>query len=157
MRKAHREVKDINEQLQILEKCDICRVGLSDGLQPYIVPMNFGYEMDNGRLTLYFHCALAGRKLEIIAGNPLACFEMDCSHQLRTGELACEYSMNFESIIGSGTIAIVSDPALRLHGLNCLMKHYSGRDNWTFDARALALTHVLRLQADEFTAKRLAK
>jgi len=157
MRKAQREVRDLTEIVQILDRCDICRLGLADGDRPYIVPMNFGYHLFDNQLTLYFHCALAGRKLEIINQNSLACFEMDCSHQLQTGQLACEYSMNYESIIGSGTIEIINDSAERLFGLNCLMHHYSGRADWSFEERALSLTNVLRLQADEFVAKRLVK
>jgi uncharacterized protein len=157
MRKAQREVKDPAAILEILENCDVCRLGLADGAQPYVLPLNFGYEMAEGRLTLYFHCAREGRKLDIICRNNRACFEMDCSHQLKTGEKACEYSMNYQSIIGSGFVEVVTDEHERLAGLNCLMKHYSGRDNWSFDARPLSLALVLRLRADEFAAKRLAK
>ena len=157
MRKAQREIKDLHKIRQILDKCDVCRVGLADGQLPYIVPMNYGYTLEDRNLTLYFHCALTGRKLEIISRNNLACFEMDCSHQLKTGLQACDYSMNYDSVIGSGTIGIVSDPAERVLGLNCLMHHYSDRNDWSFDERALALATVLRLQAGEFAAKRLAK
>ena len=82
---------------------------------------------------------------------------MDCSHQLLTGELACQYTMNFESIIGSGLIEIVSDPDERITGLNALMQHYSGRGDWSFDPKALAKTTVLRLKAVEFCGKRLRK
>ncbi len=157
MRQAKREITEISEIVAILDRCDTCRLGLADDGQPYIVPMNFGYEMSGERLTLYFHCATAGRKLEIIGRNPRACFEMDCSHQLRTGEQACQYSMNFESIIGSGRIEIVPDAQGRENGLNSLMNQYSGRANWSFDPAALAKTVVLRLTADEYCGKRLNK
>jgi len=41
-----------------------------EGKIPYIVPMNFGYEMADGALSLYFHCANEGRKINIIKKNP---------------------------------------------------------------------------------------
>jgi nitroimidazol reductase NimA-like FMN-containing flavoprotein (pyridoxamine 5'-phosphate oxidase superfamily) len=157
MRKSLREIRDPNDLYRILEACDTCRLGLSDDGQPYVVPLNYGYVLEDGHLTLYFHCAVAGRKLEIISRNNRACFEVDCSHQMQTGEAACQYSMNFESIIGSGLVEVVTDPAERLQGLNHLMRHYSGRADWTFDPSALAKTTVLRLLAVEYCGKRLQK
>lgn len=157
MRQAEREIKNTDELEDILQKCDTCRLALSDDGQPYIVPLNFGYQLNDGQLTLYFHCAAAGRKLDIISRNSRACFEMDCSHQLLTGELACQYTMNFESIIGSGPVETVSDPGEKTAGLNALMRHYSGRADWSFDPHALAKTTVLQLKAVEFRGKRLNK
>jgi nitroimidazol reductase NimA-like FMN-containing flavoprotein (pyridoxamine 5'-phosphate oxidase superfamily) len=157
MRKALREIRDPNDLHRILETCDTCRLGLSDDGQPYIIPLNYGYVLKDGQLTLYFHCAVAGRKLEIINRNDRACFEVDCSHQLQTGETACQFSMHFESIIGSGRVEVITDPAERLQGLNHLMQHYSDRADWSFDPQALAKTTVLRLRAAEFCGKRLQK
>lgn len=157
MRQAEREIKNLIEIEDILQKCDVCHLALSDDGQPYIVPLNFGYQLTAGQLTLFFHCAAAGRKLEIIGRNSRACFEMDCSHQLLTGELACQYSMNYQSIIGSGQIETISDPDQRLAGLNALMRQYSGRADWSFDPKALAKTTILRLKAVEYCGKRLHK
>ncbi len=140
-----------------MSSCEVCHLGLADGDQPYVVPMNFGHEWSGNRLILYFHCAVAGRKLDIIRRNNRACFQMDRLHQLVPGDQACRYSMNYESLIGSGRIEILADPNERIHGLQVLMRHYSGRDDWAYDRQALAITQVLRLQADEFCGKRLMK
>jgi nitroimidazol reductase NimA-like FMN-containing flavoprotein (pyridoxamine 5'-phosphate oxidase superfamily) len=159
MRKANREITDRGELAAVLEKCDVCRLGLlPDGiLYPYIVPMNFGYEFDGDALTLYFHCAREGRKLDIIAQNPNACFEMDCSHELKPGDAPCDYSMNFESIIGSGRISVCTEPEERLHGLTQIMRKYSMEKAFHFSEKALELTVVLKLVVTEFTGKRLEK
>ncbi|MDR3305432.1 MAG: pyridoxamine 5'-phosphate oxidase family protein [Clostridiales Family XIII bacterium] len=157
MRKANREIKNQDEIVSILEKCDVCRLGLArDGI-PYIVPMSFGYEWAGGRLILYFHCAKEGKKLDIMRENANACFEMDCSHELKPGEAACDYSMNFESIIGSGRIAELAGREERIHGLTCLMKKYSAAPKFVFSESALALTAVLRLEVSEYAGKRLMK
>ena len=78
MTRKEREVTDMNEIIKILDKCKILRLGLVDGDEPYIVPMNYGYTMEDGELTLYLHCAPVGRKLDIIRVNPKVFFEMDC-------------------------------------------------------------------------------
>jgi nitroimidazol reductase NimA-like FMN-containing flavoprotein (pyridoxamine 5'-phosphate oxidase superfamily) len=159
MRKANREITDCGELAAVLEKCDVCRLGLlPDGVPcPYIVPMNFGYEFDGDDLTLYFHCAKEGRKLDIIAQNPNVGFEMDCSHELKPGSAPCDYSMNFESIIGNGRISVCTERKERLHGLTQIMRKYSPEKEFHFSEKALELTVVLKLTVTEFTGKRLKK
>ena len=50
MRRADREITDIVEIGEILAACDVCRIGFG-GEIPYIVPMNFGWEERDSRLT----------------------------------------------------------------------------------------------------------
>ncbi|MDD2533563.1 MAG: pyridoxamine 5'-phosphate oxidase family protein [Eubacteriales bacterium] len=157
MRKSNREITDRAELRAILDACDVCRVAFSDQGQPYIVPMNFGFRWVESELTLFFHCALEGRKLNIIHENNRVCFEMDHRHELVVGERACDYSMKYESLIGNGVIDLITDPDEKIDGLTVLMHQYSSRTDWTFDEKVLARTHVLRIRVSDFTAKRLSK
>ncbi len=157
MRQSRRAIAEAGEIIRILERSDVCHLGLADGSQPYVVPLNYGYQLDRGNLTLYFHCAAEGRKLDIILQNNQACFQMDCDHELRRADQACGYSMNYASIIGSGLIEIVTDPDERALGLQLLMQHYSGSADWSFAPANLAKTTVLRLRAREFSGKALRK
>jgi len=159
MRKANREIKYRDGLAAVIETCDACRIGLIDRAsdEVYIVPLNFGYDFaDDGRLTLWFHCAREGRKLDIIGEGVKAGFEMDCNHVITAGETACKFSMKYESIIGTGFIAPVADTSARMHGLERLMAHYGGA-GLPFSEEALALTTVLRLDVETFTGKRLNK
>ena len=156
MRKINRLVSDKNELIEIMGRCDVCRIGFFDGEFPYIVPMNFGFDYSDG-LTLYFHCAPEGRKLDIIRENNKVCFEMDCSHQLKTGELACQYSMNYECIIGEGEIFIVEDKEEKINGLHLLMKQYGRTADLHYDDKVLSRTVVLKINATDFTGKKLNK
>lgn len=157
MRKQNRQINDRDDLVTILNRCDVCRLGFSDHGRPYIVPMNFGFTWDNDSLTLYFHCANEGRKLEIIRENNQVCFEMDYKHELVTGENACDYSMKYESIIGNGLIEILTVPDEKVIGLDILMRHYSDRQDWTYDERVVARTTILCVKVTEFTGKRLNK
>jgi nitroimidazol reductase NimA-like FMN-containing flavoprotein (pyridoxamine 5'-phosphate oxidase superfamily) len=162
MRLTKREVKSIEEIRAVIDSCDVCRIGLADDGVPYIVPMNFGYEFggeespESERLTLWFHCATEGRKLDLIAGGCNAGFEMDTRHELISAENACDYSMNYASLIGSGRISKVTDDDEKLHGLKVLMSHYGGEGR-PFNESVIARTCVLRLDAAEFACKRLKK
>ncbi|GBU25577.1 hypothetical protein R83H12_02227 [Fibrobacteria bacterium R8-3-H12] len=42
MRRKDKEIIGINEKLEIIAKCKICRLGLSENNYPYIVPLNYG-------------------------------------------------------------------------------------------------------------------
>ena len=65
MRKANREVKDRNEIIEIMKRCDVCRLVFNNGDYPYIVPLNFGLDADEEKVIIYFHSALE-RTLELI-------------------------------------------------------------------------------------------
>ena len=81
MRRKDREIKDFNEIIEIIKKCDVCRIVLNDKDFPYIVPLNFGLEVQGEQVFLYFHAAKEGKKLDLIAKDNRATFEMDCDHQ----------------------------------------------------------------------------
>ena len=72
MRRRDREITDREKMLEIVAECDCCRLGLVDNGEAYIVPMNFGFEDAGSALTLYFHCAAEGRKLDLNGLQPCA-------------------------------------------------------------------------------------
>jgi|SRR5665647_961142 len=160
MRRKDREVTSIDEIVQIIDKCDVCRVAFSVNDTPYIVPMNFGYQCSDGGLVLYFHCASEGKKLDIINKNANVCFEMDCSHKLVTGNLACDYTMGYESIIGNGHICYITDQVEKLNALNFIMRKYSNNNEiknngFKYNDKHVKNVTCLKLMAMEFSGKRL--
>ncbi len=154
MRKINRAVTGKDEISQIIEKCNVCRIGLFDGEYPYIVPMNFGFSDEDG-LIFYFHCASEGRKLDILRSNPKVCFELDCAHQLIVGEKPCDYTMHYESIMGEGEISVVADKSERILGMNLIMQHYGKVDELHYNEEIFCRTAILKLTASSVIGKRL--
>ena len=76
-RRHDREVTNTKDILDIIDACEVMRLGLADGLYPYIVPVNFAYQYKDGELFLYLHGASAGRKYELLRKNKCCTFEMD--------------------------------------------------------------------------------
>jgi hypothetical protein len=70
MRRSDREITDIVEIESILNEAHVCRIGLSVGVEPYIVPLCFGYIGG----TIYLHSAMFGKKIAILKKNPRCCF-----------------------------------------------------------------------------------
>ncbi|MDR1222468.1 MAG: pyridoxamine 5'-phosphate oxidase family protein [Tannerella sp.] len=155
MRRKDKEIADIGGKLEIIDKNRVCRLALSDDNRPYIVPLNYGYSFENGDLTLYFHSAREGRKLEIIKRNNRACFEIDCEGVLVEGETPCSYSCVFESIIGTGRIILLNTATEKEDGLNRLMKHQTGKNvTHHFDENVMERVVVYKMVVEEFTGKR---
>lgn len=157
MRRSDREIADKAEVIKILEKCDVCRIALSDNNIPYIVPMNYGYEYTDSKLVLYFHGAKEGKKHDIIAQNPFACFEIDCSHKLIEADDACNYTMEYESVIGNGKIYLCTEKYEKLRALKQLMKQYAKDKSFSFPDHVIESVTVFRLEVSAFTGKRLKK
>ena len=74
MRLNKREIKDPDMLRDIIESCDIVRLGLRDRDGMFIVPVNYGYDIETDgtglKLTLYIHGAREGRKAEAFAADP---------------------------------------------------------------------------------------
>jgi nitroimidazol reductase NimA-like FMN-containing flavoprotein (pyridoxamine 5'-phosphate oxidase superfamily) len=154
MRRKDKEIADIDGKLKIIDKNRICRLALSNNNQPYIVPLNYGYSFENDALTLYFHSACEGKKLEIIKKNNRACFEIDGGGILVEGEKPCSYSYVFESIVGTGRIILLNTAAEKEDGLNRLMKHQTGKNEpYHFDEKAMERVVVYKMVVEEFTGK----
>ena len=129
MIRKDREITDLNEQLAIIDACDVCRIALNDPETgfPYVVPLNFGVDVQNGQVTLYFHSARRGTKLDLIAQDNRATFEMDCDHQFIFYDERMSCTMGYRSVIGHGLIEILPDEE-RTHGLDILMRHYHAEE-----------------------------
>lgn len=87
MRRNDREIKDRKDIDGIIRRCLVCHLATCDNGQPYVVPLNFGYD---GRF-LYFHAAPEGRKIDIINKNNRVGFEFDILHEIVTAQQACDW------------------------------------------------------------------
>lgn len=152
MRRKDREISKINELLDIMGECRVCRIATQDEEGLYIVPLNFGYQYDSGHLVLYFHSAKEGRKVNAFQKSPQAAFEMDCGHRLVEGKAACEYGYAYKSIIGNGRISLVEDTGEKKQALSLLMKQQTGKE-FAFDDAAAESVFVFRLDVQSFTGK----
>ena len=155
MRRKEREITDLNEKLAVLKKCKVCRLGLSLHDEPYIIPLNFGYSFADNALTLYFHSAAEGKKIDVLRANPRACFEIDTDHELVESDIACGYSFRYASLIGSGRVTFITGTEEKCGALNVLMQHQTGTDRtFTFSDAEIERVLVYKLTVSEFTGKR---
>ena len=150
--RREREVTDMNEIIRILDKCRIVHLGLVDGDEPYVVPLNYGYTMDDGKLTIYVHGAKTGYKLDLMRANPKVFFEMDCDVIPFEGKSACQYGTSYASVMGRGLAHIVEDVEEKKKALSILMKTQTGKD-FEFTDKLVSVVCVMRIDVLDYSAK----
>lgn len=155
MRRSDREIKEMDEIIDVIKKCDVCRLAFNDGDYPYIVPLNFGMRIEDEKIVLYFHGAKEGKKYELMKKDSRAAFEMDCGHRLALEQETGNCTMAYESVMGRGIVEIVSDEE-KYEALKVLMAHYRQED-FPFNKTVIPQTLVFKLTISEMTGKRRVK
>lgn len=150
--RRERQVTDIEEIIKILDKSKVLHLGLVDGDEPYVVPMNYGYTMENEKLVLWLHGALQGRKLDVMRANPKVFFSMECDLVPFEGDVACKYGVGYSSLMGRGTAEIIEDVETKKTALSILMKTQTDKD-FEFNDKLVSVVSVIKIDVAEYTAK----
>ena len=152
MTKRERQIADFGEVRAILDTAKVLQLGLSVNDEPYVVPMNYGYCLEDGKLTLYLHSAVKGKKLDMIRVNSKVFFEIDCDWKPFEGVKPCQYGLAYSSIMGRGTARIVEDVEEKKQAMTVLMKTQTGKD-FAFTDELVSIVAVIRIDVAEYTAK----
>lgn len=152
MTRREHEITDLDQITRILDTCKIVHLAFIDQGKPYLIPMNYGYTMENGALTLYVHSAVESYKLDVIRQNPVVSFEMECDLEPFEGKVACQYGLAYSTVFGMGTAKILDDPKEKGDALSNLMKVQTGKD-FTFDERMVSIVSVIKISVTEYAAK----
>ncbi len=157
MRRSELEITDPREIARIMSRCRTANVAFS-GAAPYVIPLNFGFTLEDGRFALFFHGAGEGEKNRRMRADPRAAFSMVTGETLITGDTACECAMDYESVCGDGTLSIVTGEGKR-QGLLALMAQVMperAAETWTFAPHMLEAVTVMRLDVLHISGKRHA-
>ena len=172
MRLAKREIVDETELRELVDSCQVLRVGALDNEGMFIVPVNYGY-MWHGRgsgtssstsspvVSFYVHSAREGRKASCwgangTAGIPVA-IELDRDGGNITGSYACAYSRAYASIMGTGLVSPVEDGAERTRALQLIMEHAAPGAPTAFAPDAIARVAIFRIDVTLTGKKREPK
>jgi uncharacterized protein len=149
MRRYDKQITDSNILTEILEKSDLCHLGLVDNGEAYIVPVNYAYA--DGKI--YIHSAHEGRKMSIIRQNNRVSFEIVLHHEIIKDTIACGWTEKFRSVMGTGTITISDQIASKKKGLDLIMKKYGADFELFYDDKILARMTILELKIDKLNGK----
>jgi len=147
----HRFITDQDQIDEIINKCEVCYVGMVDEHNlPYVLPFNFGYKEG----VIYLHSSQKGHKIDILKLNPSVCIAFSTDHQLRyqSEQVACSYSMKYRSVLAYGKVEFIANPDEKVEFLNIVMSHYTDRE-FSYNPPALREVCTYKVKVEKFTAK----
>ena len=147
MRRKDKELTDSKEIEGIVKKATVCRLGLMDEDEAYIVPVNFGYEKN----AIYFHSALEGRKIELIKRNDKVCFEIEADVGIEKNDKS-ECSVKYRSVIGMGRTRILESAEERVRGLKAIMRQCAGGEYSILEEKLNSVL-VVEIRIENITGK----
>lgn len=148
MRRQDRALTDRAAIEALIQRCQVCRLGLVDEAgQPYVVPLFFGYDGER----LYLHSAREGRKLDLLRRHPRVCVEFDELLELVPASSPCAFSARYQSVIAFGTARLVEDVSEKQRALALLMAHYGHTASFTPEETATVA--VICVELETITAK----
>lgn len=153
MRRKDREVRDFESIVKIIDECEILRLGLADGEYPYIVPVNFAYEVKDGKLFLYIHGAQAGRKFELLSKNRVCSFETDVPLQMECIAEKGDVTMRYKSVMGKADVRFLDGEERQRAIDEVIMARHKETENFEYNRRAVAHTAVAKLTVTELSGK----
>ena len=133
---------------ELLAQGKICHLAIAAHDEPYLVTMNYGYR----DTTLYFHCAGAGKKLELLRQNSRVCFTVIADTMLVASDKPCDFTMKYRSVVGYGTARLVEGHEEKSRALDIIMAQYS-HEAFEFPQAAMAATAVFVVDIESMTAK----
>lgn len=152
MRKVNREVKDRNEIYEIVKKGRICHLCINDDIYPYIIPLNYGYEITDDVLYLYFHSAMEGYKVDLLKKNNQVSFEIETGNYEHYDENKLMCTEYYESVVGQGEVFFIEEDKKRI--LDLIMKHYYPEEDKPYNLEVINRTLVYGLKVKSITGKR---
>jgi len=151
MRRVKQEISGRAIIDKVLSSSEICRLGFMDNDRPYILPFNYGYQ-DN---CIYIHCANEGKKIDLIKKNNNVCIEIEQIARIERYEKACKWATRYRSLIGYGTVEIITDYEQKRKGLDVIMKHNGANEthDLNYEKNQVDSMSILKVKITEITGK----
>ncbi len=136
----------------VLMEAQVGYLALARDNQPYLTPLNFLYEKG----SIYFHCALEGRKIDYIRSNPRVCFQTGEAGGLISGDNPCSHNYSYQSVIVEGAVEEVIDPAEKENILRLITGKYATAQMaaGVISASRITSTGVYRIVPEGVSGKR---
>ena len=124
MRRKEREITDFEEIIKILDESNFLTLAMINETEPYSVPVNFGYKLDDDkkRIRIFIHGATEGTKLNCIKNCPRVSFSAVSYSEIGENKDPCAWTDFYRSVCGKGNASILEDADEKKEGLICILK-----------------------------------
>ena len=143
MRRTEREVLDPQFMHQVLQDAQELYIAMNSGVAPYVIPVN--YVFHNG--CIFFHCALEGRKLDLLKADSRVGFSTAVDIQVE------KTTTRYRSVCGCGTAELVNDPDQKNEVLKAFAARYKAPCIFPISEEKFAHTGVICIHIEQLTGK----
>ena len=135
---------------QIINTAQTCYVGMTDGDDPYVLPMNFAYEPG----AVYLHADVKGLKLDILRKNPSVCINFNTDNELfyRHKQVGCSWGMKYRSVNVFGRVEFIDDYDEKNRIMKLVMLKYAGED-YEFSEPSIRNVVIIKVNVGKVTGK----
>ncbi len=141
----------------VIDRCEYGTAAFSTGEEtPYCIPLSLVRVGDD----LFFHCALQGRKLDLLRARPRVCVTFVTGTQPVYLAEGNNYTTYFQSAVVTGPAFEVTDPEQKTAALRALCEKLLPGDMEGFDAairRSLSATAVWGIHMETAEGKEKAR
>ena len=152
MRRKDREIVDVYKIEEIIAKARYMHLGILDGEYPYVVPLHYGYLMENGKLTFFVHSAKEGHKLDCIQKSSNVFVEIEIGENLIASDRPCGYSAEYKSVMCRGKASIIKDKKKKCVALKILMEVQTG-EKFEINEKMAETVTIIQIDIDSYSAK----
>lgn len=155
MRRKEREITDFEEIIKILDESNFLTLAMINETEPYSVPVNFGYKLDDDRkrIQIFIHGATEGTKLNCIKNCPRVSFSAVSYSEIGENKEPCAWTDFYRSVCGKGNASILEDADEKKEGLICILKKYGYKGPSVFPAIMIKKISMIRIDVDDLTGK----
>lgn len=147
MRKKERETTR-EEAWKIFDESPYCSVSMMDGDYPYTIMVNAARIEE----TIYFHCALEGKKLACIKEHPQVCISAVSKHTILSQKQTTAYA----SCILKATAECIEDMEEKRRALHAICERFTPDHMDCIDhiqENGIRQTGIVRMKVSEITGK----
>ncbi len=143
-------LSDTKEAEQVLKEENVGRLGMFNQDYPYVVPICYAYEQG----SIYLHSGIGGQKLDCIERNNRVCFQVDQVLKLREADSACDYGINYRSVIALGRAEEVIDDTQKMKALELIKHNFTGgKQVKPISVKSMKGVVVIKVSIEEITVK----
>ncbi|OQB47841.1 MAG: Pyridoxamine 5'-phosphate oxidase [Firmicutes bacterium ADurb.Bin153] len=146
MRRKDRQIEDASEIVRILERCEtgfLATCGTE--MRPMATPVNYVY----GNGSIFFHCALQGRKLDNISSNPNVGFTVATDIDIDRETMTTHYS----SVMVEGIASVVDSPTKKKE-IICLLIGKLAAEGAGCTEETAARTNIVEIKITSLVGKK---
>jgi nitroimidazol reductase NimA-like FMN-containing flavoprotein (pyridoxamine 5'-phosphate oxidase superfamily) len=152
LRRKEKEIKDSAEMKAVLAEAKYVTIAMCRNDEPYIVTLSHGY--DEKKNAIYFHCARAGKKIEILSANNLVWGQAIIDRGYVDGH--CDHL--FSSVQFRGKVSFIEDEAEKRHALEIVIRQLASEPDKVMStkvtAASVAEVHIGRIDVDFLSGKK---